>query len=81
MSHLKILLGKLLYDLGNGQWKIPALRTLLEDILSRNIEFHDFEVTHEFESIGRPLTSAQCSSTLRGIWRIGIDFIGDRGRC
>nr|WP_320010128.1 chemotaxis protein CheB [uncultured Desulfobulbus sp.] len=46
-------LGKFLYDLGNGQWKIPALRTLLEDILSRNIEFHDFEVTHEFESIGR----------------------------
>ena len=46
-------LGKFLYDLGNGQWNIPALRTLLEDILSRNIEFHDFEVTHEFESIGR----------------------------
>ena len=46
-------IGKFLYDLENGQWNIPALRTLLEDIMSRNIEFHDFEVTHEFESIGR----------------------------
>ena len=44
--------GTLMYDLGNSQWDIPALRTLLEDILSRNIEFNDFEVTHEFASIG-----------------------------
>jgi two-component system, chemotaxis family, CheB/CheR fusion protein len=25
--------GHLLYELGNGQWDIPALRTLLEDII------------------------------------------------
>ncbi|MDD2337877.1 MAG: PAS domain-containing protein [Geobacteraceae bacterium] len=48
----EITLGKVLYGLGNGQWDIPELRTLLEDILARNIEFNDFEVTHEFESIG-----------------------------
>jgi two-component system, chemotaxis family, CheB/CheR fusion protein len=40
------------YELGNGQWQIPALRTLLEDILPENHAFNDFEVHHEFEGIG-----------------------------
>jgi PAS domain S-box-containing protein len=44
--------GRLLYDLGNRQWDIPALRKLLEDILSRNTSFNDFEVAHDFEAIG-----------------------------
>jgi len=41
------------YELGNGQWNIPKLRTLLEEVLPRKKFFKDFEVTHEFESIGR----------------------------
>ena len=41
------------YELGNGQWNIPRLRTLLEDVLPRKSFFKDFEVTHEFEHIGR----------------------------
>jgi PAS domain S-box-containing protein len=45
--------GRLVYELGNGQWNIPKLRTLLEDVLLRKNSFKDFEVTHEFESIGR----------------------------
>lgn len=45
--------GKLVYDLGNGQWDIPALRKLLEDILPKNTFFKGFEVTHEFPFIGR----------------------------
>src|ERR1043166_3916905 len=43
----------LVYDLGNGQWNIPQLRAFLEQILPRNNFFKDFEVAHEFESIGR----------------------------
>jgi hypothetical protein len=46
-------LGHSLYDLGNGQWDIPTLRQLLEEILPRNTTFDDFEVSHEFEQIGR----------------------------
>jgi PAS domain S-box-containing protein len=42
-----------LHELGNGQWNIPKLRTLLEKILPRKSFFHDFEVTHEFSGIGR----------------------------
>jgi len=44
---------KVVYELGNGQWNIPALRKLLEDILPQNTFFKGFEVIHEFPFIGR----------------------------
>jgi chemotaxis protein methyltransferase CheR len=47
--------GTLIYDLGNRQWDIPKLRELLEDILPQNTLFHDFEVEHNFETIGRKI--------------------------
>ena len=40
------------FELGNGQWNIPRLRQLLEEILPQNNQFQDFEVEHEFEQIG-----------------------------
>ena len=46
---------KIVYQLGNGQWNIPALRKLLEDILPKNSFFKGFEVTHEFPVIGRKI--------------------------
>jgi PAS domain S-box-containing protein len=45
--------GQFIYDLGNQQWDIPRLRELLEDILPNNTTFDDFEVEHEFPTIGR----------------------------
>jgi two-component system CheB/CheR fusion protein len=45
--------GQLLYELGNGQWNIPALRRLLEEVLPLDQNVVDFEVDHEFEQIGR----------------------------
>jgi two-component system CheB/CheR fusion protein len=45
--------GHLIYDLGNGQWNIPKLRELLENILPAHSTFRDFEVTHDFEHVGR----------------------------
>jgi two-component system, chemotaxis family, CheB/CheR fusion protein len=44
--------GKLLYDLANRQWDIPALRELLEKILPEKASIEDFRVEHEFETIG-----------------------------
>jgi PAS domain S-box-containing protein len=44
---------QLIYDLGNHQWDIPRLRDLLEDILPMNNAFENFEVEHDFESVGR----------------------------
>lgn len=44
--------GMLIYDVGNRQWDIPRLRKLLEDILPENSTFNDFEVEHDFVTIG-----------------------------
>jgi nitrogen-specific signal transduction histidine kinase len=43
----------LLYELGNGQWDIPELKKLLEEILPDKKEVRDYEVTHVFETIGK----------------------------
>src|SRR5215218_1504376 len=45
--------GRLIYELGNGQWDIPDLRTLLEDIVPTSSVFDDFELEHTFPAIGR----------------------------
>ena len=45
--------GRLIYELGNGQWDIPDLRTLLEDIVPKSSVFDDFELEHIFPDIGR----------------------------
>ncbi len=44
---------QLIYELGNGQWDIPALRTLLQDIIGSSSVFNDFELEHTFPVIGR----------------------------
>ncbi|MEG4943961.1 chemotaxis protein CheB [Microcoleus sp. F4-D5] len=43
------------FDLGNGQWNIPELRSLLTEILAGNPQFQDFEVEHDFEHIGHKI--------------------------
>ncbi len=42
----------LIYDLGNGQWQVPKLRELLEDILPKNESMEDFIVEHDFPDLG-----------------------------
>jgi two-component system, chemotaxis family, CheB/CheR fusion protein len=44
---------RFVYDLGNGQWNIPRLRELLQRVLSQGDAVTDFEIEHDFESIGR----------------------------
>jgi PAS domain S-box-containing protein len=45
--------GRFVYDLGNGQWDIPQLRTLLPQVLSNSHPFEDFEVEHAFPTLGQ----------------------------
>ena len=45
--------GQLIYDLGNKQWDIPKLRELLETILPQKTTFDNYEVEHDFATIGR----------------------------
>jgi two-component system, chemotaxis family, CheB/CheR fusion protein len=60
--------GRLLYDLGNRRWDIPALRKLLEKILPKDTVFKDYEISHEFEDVG-----------LRTI-RINARMVSEEGR-
>ncbi len=45
--------GNFVFDLGNRQWDIPGLRTLLEEILPNETIFNGYEVEHDFPDIGR----------------------------
>ncbi|MDZ7766947.1 MAG: PAS domain S-box protein [Melioribacteraceae bacterium] len=46
-------IGTLIYNLGNNQWDIPKLRELLETILPDKTTFDNYEVEHDFSTIGK----------------------------
>ena len=46
-------IGRRLYELGNGQWDIPELRTALEAVIAGGKSIEAFEVDRFFPSIGR----------------------------
>jgi PAS domain S-box-containing protein len=58
-------LGRFIYDLGNGEWNLPALRTLLERVLPEKKAFDDFEVAHDFPGIGKKIMLLNA----RKLWR------------
>jgi two-component system CheB/CheR fusion protein len=45
--------GQTLYNLGNGQLNIPALRKLLEEMLPKNTQIEGYLMEHEFPIIGK----------------------------
>jgi PAS domain S-box-containing protein len=65
--------GRFVYDLGNRQWDIPSLRSLLEEVLASDEGLHDYEVSHEFPGLGPRvmLLNARRLRTQAG----GADFI------
>ena len=71
--------GQLIYDLGNKQWNIPKLRELLENILPQKTTFDDYEVEHDFATIGRKimLLNARQIEQARGKERIILLAIED----
>jgi two-component system CheB/CheR fusion protein len=42
-----------LFEIGNGQWNIPELRRLLENVLPDKKTFENFKDEHDFPGIGR----------------------------
>jgi signal transduction histidine kinase len=48
-------MGEVLFALGNGQWDIAPLRTLLRDRLLAERELYDVDVDHVFPGIGRKI--------------------------
>lgn len=77
--------GQLIYDLGNKQWDIPKLRELLETILPQKETFDNYEVEHEFATIGKRtmLLNARQIQRVLGKERVillAIEDITDRKR-
>jgi two-component system cell cycle sensor histidine kinase PleC len=59
--------GQLIYDLGNKQWNIPKLRELLETILPQKTTFDNYEVEHNFATIGRRIMLLNARQIQRGM--------------
>jgi two-component sensor histidine kinase len=45
-------MGCKLYELGDGQWDIAALRVLLETVIPEHVAMNGFEVDHDFPGLG-----------------------------
>ncbi|MDD5194704.1 MAG: PAS domain S-box protein [Candidatus Omnitrophica bacterium] len=59
--------GQLIYDLGNKQWDIPKLRELLETILPQKATFDNYEVEHDFATIGKRIMLLNARQIERGM--------------
>lgn len=44
--------GKVFYELGDGEWDIPTLRTLLDQIIPQKTTVEGYEVEHKFPRLG-----------------------------
>ena len=56
-----------LYKLGNGQWALPQLRTLLEELVPKQTTIEDFEIEQVFPDLGRKVMLFNA----RKLWREG----------
>ncbi|MBW2133131.1 MAG: PAS domain S-box protein [Deltaproteobacteria bacterium] len=63
---LKEVEGRLLVELGGGQWDIPELLGMLNEILEKDTTFDAFEVDREFEKIGRRIMLLNARRIHRG---------------
>jgi two-component system CheB/CheR fusion protein len=75
--------GQLIYDLGNKQWDIPKLRELLENILPQKATFDNYEVEHDFATIGRRIMLLNARQIKRALGKeqiilLSIEDITDR---
>ena len=62
--------GRPLYALGNGQWDIPQLRLLLEEILPEKGVMEGYEVEHAFPGLGH---RTMCLNARQVIYEGGAD--------
>ena len=71
--------GQLIYDLGNKQWDIPKLRELLETILPQKATFDNYEVEHDFATIGRRINAFECPADSKSVGQRTDHPPGHRG--
>ena len=58
--------GQLVYALGNGEWNIPPLRTLIEQVAASSEMLRDVRVDSEFPQIGRKVLLINARRINRG---------------
>jgi two-component system CheB/CheR fusion protein len=71
-----------IFELGNRQWDIPALRKLLESIIQQKTRVDDFEVRHQFEQIGERIMvlNARRLSTKQSLIFLSIEDVTESRR-
>lgn len=77
--------GRLLWELGNGQWNQPRLRQWLQEVLPRKSFFDDLEVHHDFPELGSRtmlLNARQLETTgdATAMILLGIEDVTERHR-
>jgi signal transduction histidine kinase len=76
-------LGQVLFELGDGQWNVPALRTLMHDRLAAEVEVYDLDVDHSFPGIGRKIMRVNARLVVHGpgappVILLAIEDVTDR---
>ncbi|WP_290892108.1 CheR family methyltransferase [Hoeflea sp.] len=77
--------GKLIFDLGTGEWNNPPLRSLLDKVLSEDEEIHNFEFEQDFHRTGlRSMLLTACKLPQEGgrddLILLAIEDITERKR-
>lgn len=68
-------IGSLIYDVGNKQWNMPKLRKLLEDILPKSATIENYEIEHDFQSIGRRVMVLNARRIIRSSGKTQMVFL------
>src|SRR5204862_8340937 len=72
--------GRHVYELGNGQWGLTALRTLLEDIVPGSSVFNDFVLEHDFPHIGRRVMLLNARTLHSDLVLLAMEDVTERRR-
>jgi two-component system, chemotaxis family, CheB/CheR fusion protein len=71
-----------IFDLGCGQWNIPQLRSLLEELLLHNTPIENFPIEHDFAQIGKKMMLLNackiCPTPAEQLILLAIKDISDR---
>jgi two-component system CheB/CheR fusion protein len=71
--------GQFLYSLSEGNWDLPGLKASLEGLLQEGNSFPDFEVAHDFPTVGRrTLVVGGCRIKHLDMLLVAVDDITDR---
>jgi len=66
------VVGRRFYEIGDGQWQLPALRELLQTVLPRQQSFEGYTIEHEFADLGRRRLVLNARQLVEGASQTGM---------